>query len=179
MKIKSLNLKKGHRFSSPNKMGQVIITVILLAFFSGYTYSQNVIHVSELDGSGVTMNNRGYDFERASSLIYKRNSAAYFKDGQMKYYGQTSPVVLFVDENQLSAISGQIDKLSKVEMVKIYLNRGSVRAINKSVLYDLPRLKYVFLVCERCVISEMTNFLPPQDGAVRDILIIYDSEIKE
>jgi len=125
------------------------------------------------------MDNERFDYGRASSLIYKRNSAAYFQGGQNKYYGETKPVVLHVDMNQLHNISSQLDKLSKVEMVKIYLNGGSLRAVNKNVLYELPHLKYVFLVCQRCVESEMTNFLPPYDGEVRDILIIYNSETKE
>src|SRR5690606_26861754 len=110
---------------------------------------------------------------------HNRNSAAYFQKGQTKYYGEAAPVVLFVDMAQLHAISGQLDKLSKVEMVKIYLNGGSLRAVNKNVLYELPHLKYVFLVCERCVESEITSFLPQQDGAARDILVIYNSETNE
>ncbi len=178
MKIKNLKLKEGNRFISPSNVVSMLMIMVLFILFSDYAYGQNVIHVSALNGSSMK-NNGEFDFERAKSLIYKRNSAAYFQDGQTKYYGETQPVMLFVDMNQLQAISGQLDKLSRVEMVKINLNGGNVRSINKNVLYELPLLKYVYLVCDRCVESEMTNFLPPQDGEIRNILVIYNSEIKE
>lgn len=178
MNIKNLKLKEGNRFISPNTLVSMVMIMVLFILFSDYAYGQNVIHVSALNGSSMK-NNGEFDFERAKSLIYKRNSAAYFQDGQTKYYGETQPVMLFVDVNQLQAISGQLDKLLRVEMVKINLNGGNVRSINKNVLYELPLLKYVYLVCDRCVEAEMTNFLPPQDGEIRNILVIYNSEIKE
>src|SRR5690606_26348393 len=90
MKIKNLKLKEGNRFISPSNVVSMLMIMVLFILFSDYAYGQNVIHVSALNGSSMK-NNGEFDFERAKSLIYKRNSAAYFQDGQTKYYGETQP----------------------------------------------------------------------------------------
>ncbi|MGB3344629.1 MAG: hypothetical protein WBA61_12030 [Aequorivita sp.] len=176
MKIKYLRLIAKYWTLVLNKEGRILLFLFLLVLFSAPSFGQTVIHESALKTSTSFNKKGGFNSDRLNSLLYGLHDAAYFKDGKMSYYGISSPVVLFVDVDQLQNISGQINKLMRVELVKIYMKGRSPRTINKEVLDELPNLKYVFFVCDRCGESEMTNFFPVRDDVVKDILIIYNSE---
>lgn len=180
MKIKYLKLITNYRAIVLNNEGRTLLFLFLLAIFSAPSFGQNVIHEPSLKTSTALMGKSEFDSERLNSLLYDLHDAAYFKDGKMSYYGISSPVVLFIDVDQLQDISSQINKLARVELVKIYLKGRSPRAVNMEVLDDLPNVKYVFFVCDRCGESEMTNLFSSRANGEdeKDILIIYNSETK-
>lgn len=158
------------------KEGQVASLLFLLVLFSVPSFGQSVVKESALKTSSASIKNSGFNADKLNSLLYDLQDAAYFKDGKINYYGVSSPSVLFVDVDQLQNISSQLNKLMRVELVKIYLKGRSPRAINKEVLNELPNLKYIFFVCDNCSESEMTNFLPTREDVEKEILIIYNSE---
>ncbi len=176
MKIKYLRLIANYWTLALNKKGQMLLILFLLVLSNAPFYGQTVIHEPALKTSSAVMNRGSFNLDRLNSLLYDLQDAAYFRDGKMSYYGISSPTVLFVDVDQLQNISGQINKLMRVELVKIYMKGRSPGTINEEVLEELPNLKYVFFVCDRCGEWEMTNLFSSRDDAVKDLLIIYNSE---
>lgn len=159
-----------------NRQIRILFFAFCMLLFTISSYGQKVIHESVLKNSTSLVGKSNTDSNRLRSLLYDLQDAAYFKDGKISYYGETSPVVLFVDADQLQNISGQINKLMRVELIKVYMNGRSPRTIDQEILDELPNLKYVFFVCDRCGESEMTNLFPVRDDVVKDVLIIYNSE---
>src|SRR5690554_2470961 len=178
MKIKYLNLtvQTSTEVSSLNKQGRNLLFAFLMVLFSVSSYGQKVINESVLKSTTALVGNSGNDSNRLNSLLYDIHDSAYFQNGKINYYGNSSPVVLFVDVDQFQNISTSINKLARVELVKIYMKGRSPRTINQEILDNLPSLKYIFFVCSNCSESEMTNFFPARDEVEKDVLIIYNSE---
>lgn len=153
-----------------------LIGLFLILSFS-FSYGQQVVSLKDLKNSSSVLRNKDIDVNRLNSLIYDLQPAAYFQSGKTNYYGPGGSVVLFVDFAQLSNIPSQINKLARVEMVKIYLKGNNPQMVNPELLNELPNLKYIFFICESCGDSNMTNALSSRKSFSEDILVIHNAEI--
>lgn len=169
-------LKKFRFAIKIQSQSRLILIALLLALFSVSSYGQQVVSVKDLKNSTSVLKNKDIDVNRLNSLINDLQPAAYFQNGKNNYYGLGGAVVLFVDFAQLSNISSQINKLARVEMVKIYLNGNNPQMVNPELLNELPNLKYIYFVCDSCGGSGMTNALSSRQLFSEDILVIHNAE---
>lgn len=176
MDYKGLYMYKINGFTKKIQ-GHTILFVLLLTLFSVSSYGQKILSVKDLSNSTTVLKTSGIDVDRLNSLMQDIQPAAYFKNGKSNYYGLVSPVVLFVDYAQLSNISTQINKLARIEMVKIYLRGNNPEMVSQELLNQLPSLKYIFFVCDACGESNMTNILFSRRDLSENILVIHNSEI--
>lgn len=177
MSFKGIKIVKIHCFTENSKV-HLIVFVLLLSLFSVSSYGQKIISAEDLESSSAILNKSGFDASRLNSLLNDVQPAAYFQNGKMNYYGTTSPEVLYVDFGQFSNISTEINKLSSVELVKVYLKDNNPLVVNQEILNELPNLKYIFFVCDRCGESNMTNMLASRKDLSDKILVIHNSEIE-
>lgn len=176
MNVKDIKMFNKHCFTI-DKEGRFILFVFLLALFSVSSYGQKIISAKDIESSTTVLKNGGFDVDRLNSLLNDIQPAAYFQNGETNYYGSGDSEVLYVDFAQLSNIPSQINKLARVEMVKIYLKGNNPQMVNPEFLNELPNLKYIFFVCESCGGSNMTNALSSRQSFSEDILVIHNAEI--
>lgn len=179
MKFTEFNSGKKTNLLAYKKKISLFLFAICIVLSSASIYGQNVIHESELHKENGILSN-GIDIERLTSLLYEANSAVYFQNGEMNYYGE-NPVVLYVDFEQLGSIPMQSRKLQNVELVKIYMKTNSPQQINSEVFRGLPNLEYVFLACDRCTASNLRNLFTSSEKAdfTKNILTVFNSDEKQ
>jgi len=160
--------------------GQFIPTGILLFFLlSGISsFGQQVIPISNLESTPSLLNeSSGHNMERLRSLLYELQPAAYFMDGTRSYHGDQA-LVLYVDEQGLSAINQERNKLTEIELVSVELQNPNSGFLNQEVFRLLPGLKFIVFNCEACPESQIRNMLRSWGQFLGDrVLIVYNTEI--
>lgn len=140
-----------------NSMTQRLLIVLVLlltcvgvqaqAGRSASAGKSSIMHVDQYLAS-LRQDARQTQASKVEGLINDLNPSVYVKSGEVKTYGDNSPVVLYTDAASMQAVRNlNQSQRGQVVMATVKLPAKSQR-VDLSVFSDFPKLEYIFIQSE-------------------------------